>query len=144
MKLVLSVALVILSGLLLGAHFLRSGQYVWVGASLAAPLLLLLRRAWAIRVVQAGLLTAAGIWIATVVETASRRLDAGQPWFRMALILGSVSLLAVAGAGLLQVPDVRRKLASPRRGPGTPEDRVGCEHPSDFRSRGRGTGDAAP
>lgn len=111
MKVVLALVLVILSALLVGAHFLRSAQYLGVAASLLVPLLLFFRSAWAVRVVQAGLLAAAGIWVATAAGTASMRMEAGQPWLRMAIILGAVAGVAVAGASMLQVPSVRQRLA---------------------------------
>ena len=46
----LATALAILSGLLLGAHFLRAGQLVLVAVSVGVPLLLFVRRrnAWSV------------------------------------------------------------------------------------------------
>jgi hypothetical protein len=111
MKPALALTLVILSALLLGAHFLRSAQYVWVAASLLTPALLLTRRAWAVRVVQAALLAAAGVWGMTAADTVAQRLEAGEPWIRLVVILGAVALVAVAGAGMLQVRGVRQRLA---------------------------------
>jgi hypothetical protein len=119
-KVVLSLVLVVLSALLLGAHFLRSGDYAGVAASLMVPALLFARSAWAVRVTQAGLLAAAGIWVATAVQTASLRLESGQPWARMAVILGAVAVVSVAGAVMLQVPSVRQRLVrAPGRSAGT-------------------------
>jgi hypothetical protein len=113
--LALALTLVILSALLLGAHFLRSAQYVWVAASLLTPALLLTRRAWAVRIVQAGLLVAAGVWGMTAADTVAQRLEAGEPWIRLVVILGAVALVAVAGAGLLQARGVRQRLAPPSK-----------------------------
>lgn len=115
MKVGLSLVLVVLSALLVGAHFLRSGQYVGIGVSILAPALLFVRRAWAIRVVQGGLLAAAGLWVATAAQVASIRMQGDRPWVRMAVILGVVALVAVAGAVLLQARAVRDTLAPASR-----------------------------
>lgn len=100
----------VLSALLLGAHFLRSGNLVLVAACAAFPLVLLFRREWAVRATQAFLAVAAGTWAWTAFEIAQRRIAAGQPWARMAAILAAVALLAVLAAGLLQARGTRRRL----------------------------------
>jgi hypothetical protein len=41
----------------------------------------------------------------------AQRLEAGEPWIRLVVILGAVALVAVAGAGLLQARGVRQRLA---------------------------------
>ncbi len=89
---------VILSFLVLAAHFLRSGQPLLVLALLAAPLLLLARETWATRVLQGALLLGALEWVRTLVTLTSARVDAGEPFLRMALILIVVAAVAVLSA----------------------------------------------
>lgn len=114
MKVAVALVLAILSALLLGAHFLRDGSYAGVAVSLVTPAVLLARRAWAVRVVQAFLVVAAGIWTHAAIGMVQQRMLAGQPWIRLAVILGSVALVAVAGALTLQAGSVRQRLARPR------------------------------
>ena len=89
---------VVLSFLVLAAHFLRGGHPLLVLVLLAAPLLLLVRETWAVRALQAALLLGALEWIRTLVNLASARLDAGEPFLRMAVILGVVAAVAVLSA----------------------------------------------
>lgn len=110
MNLFLRLLPTVLSALLLGAHFLRSGNLALVAACIAFPLVLLARRAWALRAAQAFLAFAAGTWVWTAFTIAERRIEAGQPWARMAVILGVVALLAVIAALLLQVAGTRTRL----------------------------------
>jgi len=113
MKIVLALVVVVLSALLLAAHFLRDAQFLGVAFSLGTPMVLLARRAWAVRVTQAFLVVAAGVWAFTAAGTVQQRLDAGRPWIRLLAILGAVTLLALAGALLLQARSVRRRLVRP-------------------------------
>jgi len=97
----------ILSALALAAHFFRNGHLVWVASALGFPFLLLLRRRWAPRVVRAALVVGACEWGRTVVEIARLRQAAGEPWMRMAAILGGVALLALCAAALVPARRVR-------------------------------------
>lgn len=96
--LALRLAPVILSYLLLAAHFFRSGNLLLVAVCLFLSLALTVPRRWAARLVQAGLLLGAAEWIRTLIAIASRREAVGEPWVRMAVILG-----AVAGLTLLSI-----------------------------------------
>lgn len=93
--LVLRLFPVILSYLLLAAHFFRSGNLLPVAACLFLPLALTLPRRWAALLVQAGLLLGAAEWIRTLVAIASRREALGEPWVRMAVILGAVAAVTL-------------------------------------------------
>ena len=99
----------LLSFVLLGAHFLHHGSLALMAASLAAPLVLLLRRGWAARVVQAALLIATLEWVRTAMILAEQRLEEGKPWLRMAVILGTVALWTIGSALLLETPRLRRR-----------------------------------
>ena len=98
----------VLSFLVLGAHFLRSGHFVLVALALVLTALLFVRRSWAPRVVQAALVLGAVEWIRTMVELVKRRTAAGEPFVRLVVILGGVALVAVLAALLLQTARVRR------------------------------------
>ena len=98
---------VVLSGLVLGAHFLRTGHAGVAVLLAASPLLLLLRRAPAVRAVQLVLLAGALEWVRTAAVLVGPRRALGAPWIRMVVILGAVALVALLGAFLLQ-PLARR------------------------------------
>jgi len=82
---------VALSLLLLAAHFLRVGAYPAVAALLCLIPLLGLRRRWVPRVEQSVLWLGAAFWLYTILRFTAERLRFGQPWLRMALILGGVA-----------------------------------------------------
>ncbi|MEZ6191472.1 MAG: hypothetical protein R3C45_09310 [Phycisphaerales bacterium] len=108
----MTIALLIpalLSFVLLGAHFLHHGSMTLMAAALATPLMLLVRRWWAARIVQAVLWVAALEWLRTGWVLAGQRMDAGAPWLRMAVILGAVALWTLGSALLLETPRLRRR-----------------------------------
>jgi hypothetical protein len=87
---------VILSGILLGAHFFRAMMYPLAVASLLFPFVLLVPRRWAARLVQIVLVLGALEWIRTALMLVMARQAVGQPWTRMAIILGSVAVFTAA------------------------------------------------
>ena len=89
---------VLLSALLIAAHFLRAGDWALVLLALLAPALLWVRRPWAPRAVQVLLLLASLEWVRTLVDNVGQRQAAGTPWLRMALILGTVALATALSA----------------------------------------------
>lgn len=87
---------------ILAAHFLRIGAMSGVLVCLALPAVAALTRArWALRCLQAVLLLGSVSWIATAVRLGVQRRAAGDPWLRMALILGAVAALSALAAALL-------------------------------------------
>jgi heme/copper-type cytochrome/quinol oxidase subunit 4 len=91
---------VFLSALLLGAHFLRSGQTVITVLIVLFPVILLMKRAWAARATQIVLFLGGIEWIRTLLIFVAARREADQPWTRLAVILGIVALFTI-GSGLL-------------------------------------------
>lgn len=89
---------IILSALLIAAHFLRLGAMGSVVLSLAFPALLLVPRPWAPRVVQSVLLLASLEWVRTLFASVAQRQAQGEPWLRMAVILGVVAVFTAASA----------------------------------------------
>lgn len=100
---------IVLSFLLLAAHFLRAGVLPLVVASLAVPLVLFVRRPWAARAVQVCLLLAGVEWLATMYLEIQSRQRFGEPWARYAAIIGSVIVFTVASAWLFHLPPLRRR-----------------------------------
>lgn len=83
---------VVISLLVLGAHFLRGGNVVLVAAVLVAVALLGVRRPWVARLVQATLLLGALEWVRSLVRLTGQRMQEGQPATRLVVILGGVAL----------------------------------------------------
>jgi hypothetical protein len=104
MKVLLRALPVVLSAIVLAAHFYRSRSIPIVAVSLALPLLLLVRERWSARAVQAGLVLGALEWVRTLAFFAGQRLEAGRPWGRLAVILGVVATLTALSALAVRVP----------------------------------------
>ncbi len=92
--------LLILSSLVLGAHFLRRGQVFLTLICVAIPFLLLIRKRWVLVVVQVLMYAGSLLWLATLVPLAIQRMGSGEAWLRMTLILAVVALMTL-GSGLL-------------------------------------------
>jgi hypothetical protein len=105
-----------LAALLLAAHFYRADA-LW-GVALAAVLvaLLLVRRPWAARVAQAGLVLGALEWVRTLAAFAAVRVAMGQPYVRMALILGAVALATAFAAAAFESATLRARYGLRPRG----------------------------
>lgn len=86
----------VLSLLLVGAHGLRFGDAGLAASAVALSGLLLTRRGWLRWVLAAALAGACLLWADVGVELVRLRLALGQPWLRLALILGGVFALALA------------------------------------------------
>jgi len=91
---------VVLSTLLLGAHFFRAGLTLLAVLIVLFPVVLLVKRAWAARLTQFVLFLGGIEWVRTLLVFAAGRREMGQPWTRLAVILGTVALFTV-GSGLL-------------------------------------------
>ena len=91
---------VILSSLLLGAHFFRAGLTFLAVLIVLFPALLLVKRAWVARLAQLVLVLGGIEWVRTLIIFVAARREMGQPWTRLAVILGTVALFTI-GSGLL-------------------------------------------
>lgn len=118
MKALLRALPVVLSALLLAAHFYRAGSLALVALSLALPLLLLVGERWSARTVQAGLVLGALEWVRTLAFFAGLRMEAGRTWGRLAVILGVVALLTALSALAVRVPQARKERSEAAVGPG--------------------------
>lgn len=83
---------VLISFLLMAAHFVRAGQMGIVIALLALLLLLALRKAWVPWIIQLVLLLGTVEWVRTLIAVAQVRIEFDMLWMRMAIILGAVAL----------------------------------------------------
>ena len=88
---------VVISCLLMGAHFLRSGHIFVTAFCVLFIGVLFIRRPMAARAVQVGLVLAAGEWVYTTFVLASSR-GPGEPWVRLVVILGAVTLFTLGAA----------------------------------------------
>ena len=89
---------VVISFMLLAAHFLRDSQMLLVVCVLIVPFLLLLKKSWAVRAVQFALVLGAIEWIRTLLALQAIRVENGMPWTRLALIIGGVALFTGCSA----------------------------------------------
>lgn len=100
---------IVVSCLLMAAHLFRGQHYALVLLSLLMPLLLLIPRRWIARAIQLGLLISAAEWVRTAAKLMQERTASGQPYLRMALILGAVALFTLGAALIFQLPAMRRR-----------------------------------
>lgn len=100
---------VLLSAVLVAAHFLRAGDLLMVGLCLGSPLVLLIKRPWVPRVMQAGLLLAAIVWFFTAVEIVERRIAVGASWTAAVIILGSVAAWTLGSASVFETRGLRER-----------------------------------
>jgi hypothetical protein len=88
----------ILSSLLIAAHFYRGEHFVLSAIAVAAPLILLVRRPWAVATLQVALFVAGAEWIRTALAIGAMRAAMGEPATRMFIILTAVALFTVLSA----------------------------------------------
>ena len=97
----LRVSLATVAALLLGAHFLRAGNFLMVALSAAAPLLFFYRRRWSLIALQLLAYCASATWIAAAIDLVQMREQLGQRWTAAAIILGAVALYTLISGLLL-------------------------------------------
>ncbi len=100
---------VLLSCLLLGAHFLRGGHTIMMTVCLAFPLLLLVRRPWIPQLMQLGMFLGSLVWVQTLYVQASLRHARGIPVTRYVAIMAAVTLFTGVSALVFMLPALRRR-----------------------------------
>lgn len=85
---------VVLSLLLIGAHFFRAGYGWLVFLSLILAGSLIVREPFIARIVQIGLLLSSFEWVRLAYVFSTARMEIGQPWMRLAIIIGAVAFVA--------------------------------------------------
>jgi hypothetical protein len=108
MKKVLLYLPVILSLVILGAHFMRYGNSIGVVGALLLIALLIVRRPWVARLMQVVLILGALEWLRTLYELVQVRAAYGQPFGRMMVILGIIAVVTFCSALLFQTPALRK------------------------------------
>jgi hypothetical protein len=106
---VLRLTPVVLSFLLLGAHFYRSGQVVLAGLCVALLFLLFSRKSWVPRLFQILLVLGALEWLRSLYYFAAMRIAWDQPWTRLAIILGAVALFTALSGLVFRSKAVRAR-----------------------------------
>jgi hypothetical protein len=77
---------------LLSAHFFRAENQLAALASAALIILVLVRRPWAVRTMQACLLLGSLEWLRSTLALVMARSEIGAPFLRLAIILGCVAM----------------------------------------------------
>jgi len=108
MKKVLLYLPVILSLVILGAHFMRYGNSIGVIGALLLIALLIVRRPWVARLMQVVLILGALEWVRTLYELVQVRAADGQPFGRMMVILGIIAVVTFCSALLFQTPALKK------------------------------------
>ncbi len=99
---------VVLSLVVLAAHFMRDGYSIVVFGLLVVIALLFVRRPWVARLTQIVLIFGALEWVRTLYELLQARAASGQPSTRMTVILGIVVVVTFCTALLFQSPVLKR------------------------------------
>ena len=99
---------VILSFLLLAAHFSRADLLPFVVISLVAPSLLFIKKKWIPRIMQILLIAGAFEWIRAMLGYIEIRKAIGDDWIRLAIILCTVALLTAASGLVFQSKPLKR------------------------------------
>lgn len=103
---ILFLAAPVVAFLVLAAHFFRADSLPGLWISLLAIVLVFVRRPWAARTMQLLLVLGALEWLRSAVTLAHGRNEMGQPFLRLALILGTVFLLTALCALVFQTKRV--------------------------------------
>jgi len=104
---------VILSFLLLGAHFYRAGLFPFAALALILPLLLFIKQKWVVRLSQALLVIGSIEWVRTLLGLVEIRQAMGMPWTRLAVVLGVVALFTGLSALVFQNRSLKERYSSP-------------------------------
>ena len=99
---------IVLSLIVLGAHFLRYGNMLGVVGALFLIALLFVRKAWVARLVQFVLILGALEWFRTLYMLARWRAAEGESVVRMIIILSVVAAITLCSALLFQSPTLKR------------------------------------
>jgi len=116
------LALPALALLLLAAHFFHAGAGLVAAICILLITLLFVPRAWAGRLMQVVLALGVIEWILTAYTLAQVRMQHGDPYVRLVVILGGVALLTAVAAALFQHPAMRARFGFGGRRAGTLPD----------------------
>ncbi len=117
------LALPALALLLLAAHLAHAGLMPLAALAILLVGLLAVPRPWASRTLQVILAVAVIEWILSTVGIAQLRLRHGEPYLRLAAILGSVSVLTALAALVFRHPVLRAYFRLPAKSAAEPAAR---------------------
>ena len=100
---------VVLSFWLLGAHFLHIFDIVFAMFFFFFPILFLSPRRWIAHLAQILLAYGTLEWIGTIIRISLERKEAGEPYLRMTIIMGAVTLLTFAAIFSFYLPLLRTR-----------------------------------
>ena len=101
--------------LLLAAHLVHAGLLPLAALAIVAIALLAVQRRWAARVLQAVLGVATIEWALTAASLAQMRAAHDEPYLRLLVILGSVTLMTAVAALVFEHPRMRRRYVAGSR-----------------------------
>jgi hypothetical protein len=107
-----TVLLLLVPGLalvLLAAHFFHAGLAPFAAIAVLLAGLLFVRRPWAARIVQGVLVAGTVEWLLTAYALAQVRMQHGQPYVRLLVILGGVALFTAVAAAVFQRAALRAR-----------------------------------
>ena len=96
MKFFLKILPIILCSFIMAAHLGRANMFVLQIVILLIPLILIFKNKISARVMQLFLIIYGIEWIRTIFYYAEIRIEKGEDWSRLAIILGVVALLNFA------------------------------------------------
>lgn len=106
---ILNLIPVIISFLLLAAHFSRAGMYLIAAICLILLFLLFLSKMWVARLIQIYLVIGAFEWFRTLYIFAEQRQAQGESWIRLAIILSIVGLFTGLSAFAFQTKALKER-----------------------------------
>lgn len=97
----------VIAFLLLAAHFFRSENLLIALVCFLATFLVFVRRPWAAYAIQVCLVLGSVEWLRSAISLTLTRSESGEPFLRLAIILGSVTLFTALSALVFRTSELR-------------------------------------
>lgn len=98
---------VIICFILLTAHFSRAGILFLAILSLSLPFLLFVKKVWVVRLIQLMLVLGALEWLRVMYVYIELRMQIGEPYLKLVIILSVISLITALSALIFQTKDIK-------------------------------------
>jgi len=92
----------IISFIIIGAHFLRSGDMWLMSVSLLFPFTFLIKKRWPIIVSSIALSIGSLMWLITAMHYILQRIEVGEPYLRLTFIFAGIIALTIFSSLLLK------------------------------------------
>jgi len=99
---------VVLSVVLIAAHFYRKGQYTFAYTLIGTPVILFIKKPFSPRIIQTILFFATIQWWMTIYKIIEFRKAFNMPWLRFGLIMGGVAVFTLFSIILLESKTIKR------------------------------------